>query len=74
LGDFAHPAYAQAVAQIELAASSQGKLLGTAPPAGTSLAALLKRGYRLFIVGADAPLIREAMSTQVQNARSRLNE
>jgi 2-keto-3-deoxy-L-rhamnonate aldolase RhmA len=69
-GDFSQAPYAQAMARIERAASETGKLVGTVPHQGHSLEALLARGHRLFIVGADMPLIREAMVAQVQTARS----
>jgi hypothetical protein len=43
--------------------------LGSAPHPGYPLETLLERGHRLLIVGADMPLIREAMTAQVTNAR-----
>jgi 4-hydroxy-2-oxoheptanedioate aldolase len=70
LGEYSQPAYAQAMASIEHAARVRGKLLGTAPNASSPMEALFDRGHRLFIVGADMPLIREAMCAQVAQALS----
>jgi 4-hydroxy-2-oxoheptanedioate aldolase len=71
-GDYSQPAYAQAVASIERAAAATGKLLGTVPHGGNSIEALLQRGHRLFVMGADMPLIRDAMCAQLANAQSSL--
>jgi 4-hydroxy-2-oxoheptanedioate aldolase len=71
-GDFSRPVYTEAIIYIERAAATQGKLLGTAPHPGYSLEALLARGHRMFIIGADMPLICEAMSAQVARARASL--
>jgi 4-hydroxy-2-oxoheptanedioate aldolase len=70
LGEFASPAYTQAIARIERAATTRGKLVGTVPHPGNSLEALLSRGHRVFIVGADMPLVREAMSATLAKAKS----
>jgi 4-hydroxy-2-oxoheptanedioate aldolase len=71
-GDFSQPVYAQAVARIEHAAVARGKLLGTAPHAGSPIDALVARGHRLLIICADMALIREAMSAQAAKAKSSL--
>lgn len=68
-GDYAQPAYAQALARVESAAAARNKLLGSVPHAGHSLQALQARGYRLLILGADMSLIREAMRAQILKAR-----
>ena len=73
-GDSSQPEYARAVARIERAAAARHKLLGTAPHPGYPLEALLARGHRLLILGADMPLIREAMSAQVAKAKSHLED
>jgi 4-hydroxy-2-oxoheptanedioate aldolase len=73
-GDFSQPAYATAIARIERAARVRGKLLGTAPHAGHSVDKLVARGHQLLLVGADMGLIREAMSTNVGNARAQLQQ
>jgi len=70
LGDFSQPGYAEALARVERAANSAGKLLGTAPHPGSTAEALVARGYRLLIVAADMPLFREAMTSQLLKARS----
>jgi 4-hydroxy-2-oxoheptanedioate aldolase len=72
VGEYANSAYVQAMARIEQAAAANGKLLGTAPHAGNPIDVLLGRGHRLFILGADMPLIRDAMCSQLSAARSSL--
>lgn len=72
VGDYSQPAYAQALATIEKAATAAGKLLGSPPHAGNPIEALFNRGHRMFILGADMPLIREVMCAQVTKARSSL--
>ena len=67
-GEFAQPAYAQAVGHVERAAAAKGKILGTAPYPGSPVESLLARGHRLLIVGADMSLMREAMSAAVAKA------
>lgn len=71
-GDYANPAYEDALSRVERAAAAAGKLLGTAVVAGYPLEALVARGHRLLVLGTDASLIREAMAAQVTRARSRL--
>jgi 4-hydroxy-2-oxoheptanedioate aldolase len=71
-GDFSQPRYAQAMARIAQATAAQGKLLGTATHPGYPIETLVAHGHRFAIVGADMPLIREAMSAQVAKARSDL--
>jgi len=72
-GDFAQPAFLQAVQRIESICNSRQKLLGTAPYPGVTIPELFARGHRLFIIGADMPLMREAMGSQLRAARSALN-
>jgi 4-hydroxy-2-oxoheptanedioate aldolase len=69
-GDFDQPAYVEAVGCIERAVAGRGKILGTAPHPGSPPEALVARGHRLLIVGADMPLIREAMVSQVAKAKA----
>jgi len=69
-GNFSHPDYIQAMTRIEQAARDTGKVLGTVPHAGHPIDALLARGYRFLITGAEMPLIREAMVAQVTQARA----
>jgi 4-hydroxy-2-oxoheptanedioate aldolase len=70
VGDFTTPAFVEAVARVERAASTRGKILGTAPYRGSPADALLARGHRLLIVGSDVSLIREAMTGQLEKARA----
>jgi 4-hydroxy-2-oxoheptanedioate aldolase len=70
IGDFAHPAYLDALRRIERAATERGKILGTAPHAGAPVDALLARGYRFLILGADTMLMREAVSGALAKAQS----
>jgi len=74
LGDYSSPAYKEAVAHIERAVIARNKTLGTAPHGDSSIEVLIARGHRLFIVAADMPLIREAMSAQVAKARASLGQ
>lgn len=69
-GDFSRPAYAEAIERIERAAAACGKIFGTGPHQGYPLETLLARGHRLFLIGADMPLMREAMLSQVAKAKS----
>jgi 2-keto-3-deoxy-L-rhamnonate aldolase RhmA len=69
-GDFLNPAYTEAMTRIEQAAAARGKCFGTAPHTGFPIEALVARGHRLLIAGADMPLMREAMSAQVEKARA----
>jgi 2-keto-3-deoxy-L-rhamnonate aldolase RhmA len=71
-GDFASPAFAQAVEHIERAAGATGKILGTALHGSYPVEALVARGHRLLIVGSDISLIREAMTSQVAKLKSSL--
>jgi 4-hydroxy-2-oxoheptanedioate aldolase len=71
-GNFSMPAYSQALARIERAASSCGKIIGTVPHPGHPLESLLSTGHRLLLIGGDMPLIREAMSSQVTAAKATL--
>jgi 2-keto-3-deoxy-L-rhamnonate aldolase RhmA len=71
-GDYSQPAYVEALARVEHAATSAGKWLGIPPQAGNSIDALTRRGHRMFIVGGDVSLIRDAMSAQVTKARASL--
>lgn len=72
VGDFSQPAYLEAVAAVERAAAAHGKLVGTAPHHGLPVDALIERGHRLLIVGADMTLIREAMSAQLASVHAHL--
>jgi len=71
-GDFSQPAYGEALSRIERAAAAWGKVTGTGPHPGYPLETLLGRGYRLLGIGGDMPLMREALSAQVQKAKSAL--
>lgn len=70
LADFSSSAFAEALTRIEQAALAEGKILGAPSHPGSPLEALVTRGHRLLIVGADTALIRDAMTTQVAQARA----
>jgi 2-keto-3-deoxy-L-rhamnonate aldolase RhmA len=70
--DYSRPEYQQALERVERATCARGKLLGTAPHAGSPLEALVARGHRLILLEADMCLIREAMTSQVQKAKASL--
>jgi 4-hydroxy-2-oxoheptanedioate aldolase len=69
-GDFSRPQYVQAVEHIGRAAAERGKLLGTVPHGEWGPEALVARGHRLLILGADVSLLRQAMSEQIARARA----
>lgn len=71
-GDFSQPAFLQALIRVEQAAAEHGKLIGTAPTPASPIDALIERGHRLFIIGSDMGLMREAMTSQVTKAKSSL--
>ncbi len=69
LGDVSVPAFGAAVSRLEAATAASGKIAGVAPPRDTPIATLIERGYRMFLLGADLALIREAMRTQLSTAK-----
>lgn len=73
LAQFTQPAFQAAVERIESAARAHKKLLGTAPYPGSTIESLRARGHRLFILGADMLLIRDALSLRLQTARASLS-
>jgi 4-hydroxy-2-oxoheptanedioate aldolase len=70
MGNFSDPIYAEALTRVERAASTHGKVLGTAPHPAYSAETLLARGHRLLIAGADMPLMREAMSATLARVKA----
>jgi len=70
LNDFQQPVFLQAVARVERAAADCGKILSTAPYGELPFEQFVERNYRLLIVGSDISLVREAMLSQVRNARA----
>lgn len=70
LGDFSTSAYMDAFSSIETAALKHGKLVGTALHPGFSAEALIARGHRLLIAGADSPLICRAFELHLCRMRS----
>ncbi|MEZ5655372.1 MAG: aldolase/citrate lyase family protein [Sphingobium sp.] len=71
-GDYRHPDYLSAFAEIERAATTNQKLLGTVPHGNNSIESLYDRGHRLFILASDVSLVREAMTTKLSMARDAL--
>jgi 4-hydroxy-2-oxoheptanedioate aldolase len=74
LGDFSRPAFSAAMSRIERAVLARNKFLGTAHYPGVALEALVARGHRLLIVGADIALLRGAMLSQVEEARASIEQ
>ena len=70
IGNFSSPVYAQALARVERAAVEHRKLVGVPRHEGQSIDDLRKRGHRIFIVGSDVSLMREAMSLRLTEART----
>jgi 4-hydroxy-2-oxoheptanedioate aldolase len=64
-----HPRLRDAVAAIERAALDAGKWLGGAPYAGTGVATLIERGYRLLTLGRDVGLLGAALSALLERAK-----
>jgi 4-hydroxy-2-oxoheptanedioate aldolase len=71
-GDFSQHEFKQAVSQIEKAALSSEKILGTAPYDGSPIEALLERGHQLLILDADVSLVRDALLPRLEQAKSHL--
>lgn len=67
--DYTHPSYEAAFTQIERAAISAEKILGTVPNHVYPAAALASRGHRLLILGSDQMLLRSAMIRAAKEAR-----
>ena len=69
-GDFASSLYVDALERIERAAAANGKFVGTVPLKTYPIETLLARGHRVILLGADMTLIRDAMTSQLDKARS----
>jgi 4-hydroxy-2-oxoheptanedioate aldolase len=69
--DYSQPAYTSALARVEQAAATTGKLLGTAVHAGHSFSTLAARRYHMVVIDTDAALLREAMTVQLAALRPR---
>ncbi len=66
-GQFEHPKFTEAIAAVEAAARAAGKALGGVPLPGLALESMAERGYRFITLGADVPMLGEAL-------RARLSE
>ncbi|MDJ0926674.1 MAG: aldolase/citrate lyase family protein [Gammaproteobacteria bacterium] len=64
-GQFDHPDFLAAVVELEAAANAAGKILGGVPLPGAALDDILQRGYRFITLGADVPLLAEALAGRV---------
>lgn len=64
-GDFTMPSYLEACVRLEQACRRAGKMAGTVLPTGQARPSLLERGYRLFILGSDVSLMRNAMANNL---------
>ena len=74
VGDFSSPAFKAAFERLEGAASTHGKIAGAAPLPDQQLAALFRRGHRLFILGSDTSLMRGAMLSRIAEAEKTLKD
>lgn len=70
VGEVDHPEVMKAVARVEKAAKSAGKLLGAIPTPGRSTQELAAAGYDLIVPGADTILLRDAADAQVESLKS----
>lgn len=64
-GAFDRPEHVQALSQVEQAAASTDRFVGCIVHGGYSRAALIARGHRLCIVGADKAILRNALAAQL---------
>lgn len=67
--DYSSPAFVEALARIEHSAKQRGKTFGMPPLASQPIELLLRRGHRIFIVGSDIGLTRDALQQHLQSAR-----
>ena len=73
VGEVDHPEVLKAIARVEKAAKSAGKLLGAIPTPGRSVRELVAAGYDIIVPGADTVLLRDAADAQVASLRSGAN-
>ncbi len=64
-GQFEHPKFLEAMAEVEAAANAEGRVLGGVPLPGVPPQTLLDRGYRFITVGADVPVLSEALAKRL---------
>lgn len=67
-GQFEHEKFLEAMEQIETGVKSAGKVLGGVPLPGMPLDVILERGYRFVTMGADVPMISDALKQGVPNS------
>ena len=60
-GQFDHPDFAGALAEIESGVKAAGKILGGVPLPGLPLEEALNRGYKMMTMGADMPMLAAAL-------------
>lgn len=60
-GQFEHPKFLEAMDKVEAEVKAAGKILGGVPLPGMPLEIILERGYRFITMGADVPMISEAL-------------
>jgi 4-hydroxy-2-oxoheptanedioate aldolase len=60
-GQFEHPEFLKAMDKVESEVKAAGKILGGVPLPGMPLEKILDRGYRFITMGADVPMISEAL-------------
>jgi len=68
-GDFRAPAFLAALERIERATRAAGKILGGKPDPTAPIPRLIERGYRIFIIARDMPLMRRALTETLTAAR-----
>ncbi len=68
-GQFDHPDFEAALKRIEAGTRQAGKILGGLPLPGLDLETLLERGYRMFTMGADIPMLAGALRATLDGTK-----
>jgi 4-hydroxy-2-oxoheptanedioate aldolase len=68
-GDFAAPAYVDALQQVRYAAAKYGKACGLLVPDGAAAAAKRAEGWTFVAIGSDSTLLATALAAELGRAR-----
>jgi len=69
-GQFEHPTFQEAVAEIESATLAAGKILGGMALPGLPMESVLERGYRFITAGADVPMLAETLAKHLDSVKT----
>jgi|TARA_Y100000310_G_C20699465_1_gene828363 2-keto-3-deoxy-L-rhamnonate aldolase RhmA len=64
-GQFEHPKFTRAMAEVEKATLAAGKILGGVPLPGLPLEEVLARDYLFITMGVDVPMLSEALTARI---------